>query len=31
MKVSFTNKAEKEFLKLDKPVQKQIKKFIEKI
>lgn len=31
MKVSFTDKAEKEFLKLDKPVQKQIKKFIEKI
>lgn len=31
MKVSFIDKAEKEFLKLDKPVQKQIKKFIEKI
>lgn len=31
MKVSFTDKAEKEFLKLDRPIQKQIKKFIDKI
>lgn len=31
MKVSFSDKAEKEFLKLDKPIQKQIQTFISKL
>lgn len=31
MRVVFTDKAEKQFLKLDKPVQQQIQKFILKL
>lgn len=31
MKVVFTEKSEKQFLKLDKPIQKQIQKFILKL
>lgn len=31
MKISFSDKAEKQFLKLDKPIQKQIQTFILKL
>lgn len=31
MKISFSDKAEKQFLKLDKPIQKQIQLFITKL
>ena len=31
MRIRFSKKAEKEFYKLDKPIQKQLKKFIEKL
>ena len=31
MRIKFSKQAEKEFYKLDKPIQKQLKKFIEKL
>lgn len=31
MKVTFAEKAKKEFLKLDKPIQRQIQAFVEKL
>ena len=31
MRIRFSKQAEKEFYKLDKPIQKQLKKFIEKL